>query len=87
MGDYFKPQRRKFGLATLILACALMCLWMRSQVRYGIIAFSGPPTLEMLPFIYPIPYLSIFIILTLNSAYLLLSRRRQKKPVNSQPPA
>lgn len=27
---YFKPLRRKLGLLTLVLACVLMCGWMRS---------------------------------------------------------
>jgi hypothetical protein len=30
MGDYFKPMRRKIGLATLGLACALTAAWVRS---------------------------------------------------------
>lgn len=31
MGDYVKPWRRKFGVATLVLACVLMAGWVRSM--------------------------------------------------------
>ena len=30
MGGYFKPLRRKIGVAMLVIACALMAVWMRS---------------------------------------------------------
>jgi hypothetical protein len=32
MGSYFKPLRRKFGLVTLVMACAFMAGWVRSQL-------------------------------------------------------
>ena len=30
MRDYFKPLSRKLGVLTLVMACALMAIWMRS---------------------------------------------------------
>jgi hypothetical protein len=27
MGDFFKPWRRKIGIATLAVACCIFCLW------------------------------------------------------------
>ena len=30
MGDFFKPWRRKIGVATLLMACVLMAGWIRS---------------------------------------------------------
>ena len=48
MGDYFKPWRRKFGVLTLVIACALMAGWVRSQsildlvfIRNSLIIVSG----------------------------------------------
>ncbi len=27
MGDFFKPWRRSVGVATLVIACCILCLW------------------------------------------------------------
>lgn len=40
MGNYFKPWRRKFGVLTLILACACLGLWVRSGFVGDFIVFS-----------------------------------------------
>ena len=33
MGSYFKPLRRKVGVATLVVACVLMTAWVRKSVN------------------------------------------------------
>ena len=40
MREILKGWRRKAGVVTLAMACALMSLWFRSQSRYDMIAFS-----------------------------------------------
>jgi hypothetical protein len=34
MGDFFKPWRRKVGVATLVMACVFSVGWVRSQTRH-----------------------------------------------------
>ena len=41
MGEYFKAWRRKVGIVTLLIACALMAGWVRSEVNYCVIRFNG----------------------------------------------
>lgn len=39
MREFFKGWRRKAGVVTLVMACALMVGWMRSRVRYDVVSF------------------------------------------------
>ena len=39
--SYFKPLRRKIGLVTLVLACALTCGWLRSFSSTNFVQFAG----------------------------------------------
>lgn len=34
MSEFFKPWRRKIGVVTLVMACALMAGWVRSSVKF-----------------------------------------------------
>lgn len=132
MGEYFKPLRRKLGILTLLIACAMATVWVRStqsgdmflNVRSPIVdliisangelnwlewdqgkvnisneaEFGMSPTdlLEsygttrqvlqekgFAPREVSIPYWSVVIPLTLLSAWLLLSKRRE--PTVSEP--
>jgi hypothetical protein len=38
MGDFFKPWRRRIGVVTLVMACAFMGWWVRSQFYYDAVA-------------------------------------------------
>lgn len=40
MGDYFKLTRRKLGIATLVLACVLTALWLKSRDQTDFVWFS-----------------------------------------------
>lgn len=122
MGEYFRGWRRKLGLITLGLACALTLGWLRSCYKRDRIVFQDYTSLIgikdriengkiaglisekqlisltaweavesinnvkiggwMMLFdhapVYSVPYWQITIPITLLSAYLLLSKPRQK---------
>lgn len=41
MGDFFKPLRRKIGIATLLMACLFAAGWVRSQKLMDVFMFHG----------------------------------------------
>ena len=53
MGDFFKPWRRRIGVVTLMMACAITSLWIRSR---GIVHTCA----------IPLPADRAFVVATLN---------------------
>jgi len=88
MGDFFRGWRRKSGIVTLVLACVFFVGWMRCLLhhRYWEDVIRGHR--EMLGINTPVetstPDYSVVSVLTLLSAYLLLSKPRNRKPRPTQ---
>jgi len=53
MGEFFKPWRRKIGVATLVMACVFMAVWVKSHLASELRIFRHGNKIERAVFLCP----------------------------------